>query len=60
VVDAPRVPSASSRKFASSVEQADTECCGGGGLLPKTMPAAADQMAKRRLAEVQAAGAAWS
>ncbi|MCX5742325.1 MAG: (Fe-S)-binding protein [Proteobacteria bacterium] len=36
--------------------KADTECCGGGGLLPKTMPAVADQMAKRRLAEVQASG----
>jgi len=34
----------------------DTECCGGGGLLPKTMPAVADQMAKRRLAEVQSSG----
>jgi Fe-S oxidoreductase len=34
----------------------DTECCGGGGLLPKTMPAIADQMSKRRLAEVQATG----
>ncbi|HEY0476139.1 MAG TPA: (Fe-S)-binding protein [Kofleriaceae bacterium] len=34
----------------------DTECCGGGGLLPKTMPLVADQMAKRRLAEVQSAG----
>jgi Fe-S oxidoreductase len=34
----------------------DTECCGGGGLLPKTMPAIADQMARRRLAEVHAAG----
>lgn len=36
--------------------KADTECCGGGGLLPKTMPLVADQMAKRRLAEVQATG----
>jgi dimethylglycine catabolism B len=36
--------------------KSDTECCGGGGLLPKTMPLVADQMAKRRLAEVQAAG----
>ncbi|HEU0032984.1 MAG TPA: (Fe-S)-binding protein [Kofleriaceae bacterium] len=36
--------------------KADTECCGGGGLLPKTMPAIADQMAKRRLAEVQQTG----
>jgi Fe-S oxidoreductase len=34
----------------------DTECCGGGGLLPKTMPLVADQMAKRRLSEVQARG----
>ncbi len=36
--------------------KSDTECCGGGGLLPKTMPLIADQMAKRRLAEVQAGG----
>jgi len=36
--------------------RADTECCGGGGLLPKTMPLVADQMAKRRLAEVHASG----
>jgi Fe-S oxidoreductase len=36
--------------------KSDTECCGGGGLLPKTMPLVADQMAKRRLAEVQATG----
>ncbi len=34
----------------------DTECCGGGGLLPKTMPLVADQMSKRRLAEVHASG----
>ncbi|HVK89370.1 MAG TPA: (Fe-S)-binding protein [Kofleriaceae bacterium] len=34
----------------------DTECCGGGGLLPKTMPNVADQMAKRRLAEVHQTG----
>lgn len=39
-----------------SWNRADTECCGGGGLLPKTMPTVADQMAKRRLAEVQATG----
>ncbi len=39
-----------------SWNKGDTECCGGGGLLPKTMPAIADQMAKRRLAEVHAAG----
>jgi dimethylglycine catabolism B len=34
----------------------DTECCGGGGVLPKTMPAVADAMARRRLSEVAAAG----
>jgi fumarate reductase (CoM/CoB) subunit B len=34
----------------------DTECCGGAGMLPKTMPAVADQMARRRLAEVAAHG----
>lgn len=34
----------------------DTECCGGGGLLPKTMPAAADAMARRRLRQVAASG----
>jgi len=39
-----------------SWNKTDTECCGGGGLLPKTMPMAADQMAKRRLAEVQQTG----
>src|SRR6185295_18847312 len=39
-----------------SWNRADTECCGGGGLLPKTMPLVADQMSKRRLAEVHASG----
>jgi Fe-S oxidoreductase len=34
----------------------DTECCGGGGLLPKTMPIIADDMARRRLREVARAG----
>jgi len=34
----------------------DTECCGGGGLLPKTMPDVADAMARRRLREVVDAG----
>lgn len=42
------------REFAWS--KTDTECCGGGGLLPKTMPLVADQMSKRRLAEVQSTG----
>jgi Fe-S oxidoreductase len=34
----------------------DTECCGGGGVLPKTMPVIADDMARRRLREVARAG----
>lgn len=34
----------------------DTECCGGGGVLPKTAPSTADAMARRRLSEVAAAG----
>ncbi|HLU67964.1 MAG TPA: (Fe-S)-binding protein [Kofleriaceae bacterium] len=34
----------------------ETECCGGAGLLPKTMPEVADQMARRRLREVAARG----
>jgi len=42
------------REFGWS--KTDTECCGGGGLLPKTMPLVADQMSKRRLAEVQTSG----
>ncbi|HET6613386.1 MAG TPA: (Fe-S)-binding protein [Kofleriaceae bacterium] len=36
--------------------EGDTECCGGGGLLPKTMPAAADAMARRRLAPIASRG----
>jgi len=57
VVDQPRralSQLAELREFAWN--KTDTECCGGGGLLPKTMPAVADQMAKRRLAEVQSTG----
>ena len=34
----------------------DTECCGGGGLLPKTMPVVADAMARERLAHVAKTG----
>jgi Fe-S oxidoreductase len=34
----------------------DTECCGGAGMLPKTMPTVADSMARRRLSEVAAQG----
>jgi Fe-S oxidoreductase len=32
--------------------QTDTDCCGGGGLVPKTMPDVADAMARRRLRPV--------
>jgi Fe-S oxidoreductase len=39
-----------------SGSRADTECCGGAGLLPKTMPEVADEMARRRLREVSARG----
>ncbi len=34
----------------------DTECCGGAGLLPKTMPEVADAMARRRLRELTRGG----
>jgi Fe-S oxidoreductase len=34
----------------------ETECCGGAGLLPKTMPAVADEMARSRLREISNAG----
>jgi Fe-S oxidoreductase len=30
----------------------DTECCGGAGVLPKTMPDVADDMARRRLKHI--------
>lgn len=39
-----------------SWNRTDTECCGGGGLLPKTDPATADAMAKRRLNEIHNQG----
>lgn len=57
VIDQPRkalAQLAEVREFGWN--KTDTECCGGGGLLPKTMPVVADQMARRRLAEVQATG----
>jgi Fe-S oxidoreductase len=57
VIESPRralAQLAEVREFSWS--KTDTECCGGGGLLPKTMPMVADQMSKRRLAEVQATG----
>ncbi|ACY17588.1 (Fe-S)-binding protein [Haliangium ochraceum] len=34
----------------------DTECCGGAGMLPKTMPEVADAMARRRLRDVVRGG----
>lgn len=42
------------REFSWS--HTDTECCGGGGLLPKTMPDTADAMARRRLREIAKGG----
>jgi Fe-S oxidoreductase len=42
------------KEFAWS--HGETECCGGGGVLPKTMPQVADAMARRRLDEVVRAG----
>jgi Fe-S oxidoreductase len=42
------------REFAWA--RSDTECCGGAGVLPKTMPAVADAMAKRRLGEIARKG----
>jgi Fe-S oxidoreductase len=39
-----------------SWSRGDTECCGGAGMLPKTMPGTADAMARRRLAEVSNRG----
>jgi Fe-S oxidoreductase len=57
VVEAPRRALAQLAEVRElSWNKRDTECCGGGGLLPKTMPAIADQMSKRRLAEVHATG----
>ncbi len=57
VTDAPRrVLSrvAQVREFAWS--KSDTECCGGAGVLPKTMPDVADAMAARRLKDIAARG----
>lgn len=34
----------------------ETECCGGAGLLPKTMPETADSMARRRLRDISQRG----
>jgi Fe-S oxidoreductase len=57
VIEAPRrvlARVAEVREFAWS--HGETECCGGGGVLPKTMPQVADAMARRRLREVALAG----
>jgi Fe-S oxidoreductase len=57
VIEAPRRALAQLAEVRElSWNKEDTECCGGGGLLPKTMPSVADQMSKRRLAEVHATG----
>lgn len=56
-IDAPRLvlsQLAEVREFAWS--RTDTECCGGAGLLPKTMPDVADAMARRRLKDIAARG----
>ena len=42
------------REFAWS--HSDADCCGGAGVVPKTMPATADAMAKRRLGEIARKG----
>jgi len=42
------------REFAWSKH--DSDCCGGGGLLPKTMPTVADEMARRRLRDISSRG----
>lgn len=57
VVDQPRRALsrvAEVREFAWS--GTDSECCGGAGVLPKTMPRTADAMSKRRLAEIARKG----
>jgi Fe-S oxidoreductase len=57
VIDQPRralARVAEVREFSWSGE--DAECCGGAGVLPKTMPATADGMSKRRLAEIARKG----
>jgi dimethylglycine catabolism B len=57
VIEAPRALLAQVAEVRELAwNKTDTECCGGAGMLAKTMPAAADAMAKRRLAEVQAKG----
>jgi Fe-S oxidoreductase len=57
VIEAPRralARVAEVREFSWS--HTDTECCGGAGVLPKTMPAVADAMARRRLGEIARKG----
>lgn len=57
IIEAPRrvlARFAEVREFEWSRE--DTECCGGAGVLPKTMPDVADDMARRRLSEIARKG----
>ena len=57
VIDEPRrVLSRVAEVAELSGSGVDTECCGGAGLLPKTMPEVADSMARRRLREVAGRG----
>jgi Fe-S oxidoreductase len=39
-----------------SWHKGDTECCGGAGMVPKTLPKVADEMARRRLSEIASSG----
>jgi dimethylglycine catabolism B len=57
VLEAPRIvlsQVAEVHEFGWS--HSDSDCCGGAGLLPKTMPEAADAMARRRLRHVAGRG----
>jgi Fe-S oxidoreductase len=57
VIEAPRkVLEAIADVRELSWNKGDTECCGGAGLVPKTMPGTADAMARRRLGEVSSRG----
>ena len=57
IIDEPRqVLSRVADVIELSGSRTETECCGGAGLLPKTMPEVADSMARRRLREVASRG----
>lgn len=61
VVDEPRAVLAATLERPAGEfawNRRDTVCCGGGGLLPETMPDTAGRMAGRRADEARAAGSA--